>query len=154
MPMHSAEPVHATSGERAMVKTQAHWPTEMAVIRMEIVEVVKVVEAIDKDKAHARANENRRPPPPGTGIGIGLDRIPQHGTIRVLHDLPGPVSLLAGTSDDLLHRAIDFCLPDNGLAIRAAGRCRRLVIHLRECRRSKAEADEQGPKTKQVVHDE
>ena len=121
--MHSTEPVHATesprsakamhatAGERGTVKTRSDWRTETAAIELtEMIEVVKVMEVIDKDKADARADENRRAPPPEVRIGIGPDRIPEHAAIRALHDLPGSVTLQARTSDDLLHRAIDFCL--------------------------------------------
>jgi hypothetical protein len=120
---HTNEAAHTTAGERAAVKAHSDWRTEVTVIHlMEMVKAVKVMKMIDKDQAHACANEKRRPPPPGVGVGIGRDRVPQHATIRALHDLPGPVTLQARTSDDLLQRAIDFCLPDNCAAIRAAGR--------------------------------
>jgi hypothetical protein len=55
-----------------------------------------------------------------------------------LHNLPSPITLQARTSGDLLHRPIDFCLPDNCAAIRAVravravGRHRLIVIGLRE----------------------
>lgn len=146
---YATEHTHAPAGERAVVKAGSDWRTEMAVIELmemiEVVKVMKMMKTIDKDQVHARADEKRRPPPPGVGIGIGRDRIPKLATIRVLHELPGPVTLQARTSDDLLHRAIDFRLPGNRAAIRAVIRHRQLVVWLREHRRSKAETDEQCP---------
>jgi len=158
VPTHSAEPVHATksphateathtaAGEGAAVKARSDWRTEMAVIHlMEMVEVVKVMETIDKDQAHARADEKRRPPPPKVGIWIGRGGVPQHATVRALHDLPCPVRLQARTSGDLLHRAVYFCLSGDCAAIGAVGRHGQVVICLRECRPRKAQTDEQCP---------
>ncbi|NPT69919.1 hypothetical protein GS910_37700 [Paraburkholderia sp. RL16-012-BIC-B] len=138
------------------MKTRSVWCKANVTHLMKVVEVMEVMETVDKDKAHARANEYRRPPPPGVGIGIGRGGVPQHAAILALNNLPGPITLQARTSDDLLHRPIDFRLPDNSSAIRAVhavGRHRLLVIRLRECRRSEAETDEQCPETKQFVHD-
>jgi hypothetical protein len=120
---HTTEATHTPAGEWTAMKTRSRWGPETGVIElMKMIEVVKAMKVIDKDQAHAPADENRRPPPPEVGIGIGPDRIPQHAAIRALHDLPGPVSLQARPTDDLLHRAIDFCLSGNRTAIRAAVR--------------------------------
>ena len=154
--MHTTEAMHATARERAAVKARSDERDVIVTHLMKVIEVVKMMEMIDKDKAHARANEYWRPPPPGVGIGIGRDGVPQHAAILALHNLPSPITLQARTSGDLLHRPIDFRLPDNSSAIRAVhavGRHRLLVIRLRECRRSEAETDEQCPETKQFVHD-
>ncbi|SIT45752.1 hypothetical protein BN2475_590013 [Paraburkholderia ribeironis] len=157
VPMHSAEsphatdPTHTTVGERGAMKAPSDWCEVIVTLLMKVVEVVKVMKVVDKD--HPRANEYRRPPPPGTGIRIGRDGIPQHAAILPLHNLPGSITLLAHTSDDLLHRPVDFYLPEDCAAIRAVGQLRWLVICLRECRRSEAETDEQCPATKQFVHD-
>ena len=138
MPAHSAEPAHATgpghttAGEWSAVKARSHWRTEVVVIHLvemvemvemvEVIEVMETMETIDKDEAHAPADEKRRPPIPGVGIRVGHDRVPRHATIRALHDPPCPVTLQARTSDDLLHRAVDFYLPDDRAAIGVARR--------------------------------
>jgi hypothetical protein len=82
--------------------------------------------AVSPRRMSSPANGDRLPYRPlnglRVGIGIGRDRVPQHAATRALHNLPGPVTLQARTSDDLLHRAVDISLPDNCAAIRTAGR--------------------------------
>ena len=90
--------------------------------RVEMVEVMKVVESIDKEEACAHADEQRRSPIPGVGVGVGRDWVPQHVTLGALQKLPGPVRLQARASDDLLHRAVDFRLPGDRATIAAVVR--------------------------------
>jgi hypothetical protein len=71
--MHATETTHTTDWERAAMKAHSDWCEVNVTHLMKVVEVMEMMEMVDKDKAHARANEYRRPPPPGIGIGIGCD---------------------------------------------------------------------------------
>jgi hypothetical protein len=140
----AAEVIEAIDATEA---TEAIEATEVIEV-MEVMEAMEVVETIDKDEAHAPADEKRRPPIPRIGIRVGREQVPKSATIRALHDLPRSVTLQTRTPDDLLHRAVDFCLPEDRTAIGAVGRHRQTVIHLRRDERRKAETDETGPETK------
>ncbi len=110
-------------GKLSAVKGRAHGSPEVVVIHlMEMVKVMEVVKAIDKEEACTHADKKRWSPIPGVGIRVGRDRVPQHVTVGALHDLPGPVRLQARASDDLLHRAVDFRLPGDRAAIAAVVR--------------------------------
>ncbi len=86
---------------------------------MKMVEVGKVVEAIDENKAHASANEQRRPPIPWIGIRVVRDRVHKHAAIWALDDLPGSIALQARAPHDLLRRSINIRLSRYGTAIGA-----------------------------------
>ncbi|MBY4715109.1 hypothetical protein K6W84_04615 [Burkholderia cepacia] len=81
--MHPAEFAMRADRERAMVKTGTDRHAEAAMFhpvdvndRIEMVEMMEVVETIDEDEAHARADEKRRPPVPQVRIRVVHRRIP------------------------------------------------------------------------------
>lgn len=92
-PVHAAESVHTTAGEWSAVKVLSKSHTEVVVIHL--MEMIEVMETIDKDETRAHADEKRRPPIPGVRIRVGRDRVHEHATIWALYDLPCPVRLQA-----------------------------------------------------------
>jgi hypothetical protein len=54
---HTTEVMHTTARERAAVKARSDWSEANVTQLMKVVEVVKVMEMVDKDQTHAAPNE-------------------------------------------------------------------------------------------------